>query len=96
MTRFEYVSPDGWRKAVVYRRDCGATTNWSAQVVILPRWWKVWSWSQPSPIFVSHGEMVVTPVWTDTTHLLVRYGLPRPSSGSTVSWMDDSAWFDYG
>lgn len=87
----EYVSPDGWRKAVVYRRDCGATTNWSAQMVVLPRWWRVWSWSRPNPIFASRGEMIVTPVWTDATHLRVRYSLLDANSAPAISRMKSSA-----
>jgi hypothetical protein len=31
------VSPDGQRKAVVFERNCGATTDFSTQVSILPR-----------------------------------------------------------
>lgn len=31
----EFVSPDGQLKAVVFTRDCGATTNYSTQVSIL-------------------------------------------------------------
>lgn len=32
----EYPSPDGRLKAVVFQRDCGATTGFSTQVSILP------------------------------------------------------------
>lgn len=32
----EVRSPHGWRTAVVYEIDCGATTGFSRQVVILP------------------------------------------------------------
>ena len=33
----EYPSPDGLRRAVVFERDCGATTGFSAQVSVLRR-----------------------------------------------------------
>ena len=33
-----FVSPDGRRQAVIFERDCGATTGFSTQVSVLPRW----------------------------------------------------------
>ena len=67
----EFPSPDGSLKAVVYRRDCGATTDYSRQIVILrpdrslPR--------SPKPIFATDGDMVVILRWHDASHLDVAY-----------------------
>ena len=33
----EHISPDGKLRAVLFERDCGATTNWSSQISILRR-----------------------------------------------------------
>jgi hypothetical protein len=77
----EAVSPDGRRHAVVFRRDCGATTGVSTQVSVLP--------VGRSPlgegnVFVAEGEHGRAPEagggptvrvrWLDRRTLEVRYG----------------------
>jgi hypothetical protein len=37
-------SPDGWYRAVVFERDCGATTGFSPQVSVLPAWEPLWGY----------------------------------------------------
>jgi hypothetical protein len=53
----ETPSPGGRFKAVVFQRDCGATTGFSTQVSLIPSGDKVVSWS--GNVFVAdanHGE----------------------------------------
>ena len=72
----EFQSPDGATKAVVYRRDCGATTDYSRQIVILPHGRPLPK--SPDPVFVSDGDMVVIPRWEDASHLSVAYAAMHP------------------
>jgi len=55
----EVISPDGQKKAVIFQRDCGATTAFSTQISVLPR--------QDSPsgsgnIFVADADHGAVPV----------------------------------
>ena len=68
----ETASPDGTRRAVVFQRDCGATTWFTTQVAI------VWGWSdlpnEPGNVFIAddHPETTKTEVrWLDSVTLLV-------------------------
>ena len=78
----EVRSPGGKMKAVVFQRDCGATTGFSTQVSLLPS-----NKSLPNEggnVFVvttDHGKApagawggpIVEVSWLDDTHLLLRY-----------------------
>jgi hypothetical protein len=80
-----FPSPDGTNKAVLYRRSCGATTGWSRQVVILPRWRSVRSWSWPDPVFATEDYITVQPAWNDATHLSIVYG---PMGHQPPGWVE--------
>jgi len=57
------TSPDGKRVAVVFERDCGATTDFSTQVSILPLN-KTFGKSEPGNTFIcdsDHGQAPVGP-----------------------------------
>ena len=72
----EFPSPDASIKAVVYRRDCGATTDYSRQIVILPRNRSLPT--SPKPIFATDGDMVVIVRWESPSHLDVAYAPFNP------------------
>src|SRR5256885_7763858 len=68
---YEEVSPDGKLKAVVFGRDCGATTRDTTQISILRK-------SQPLPddagnIFIAKDNLRVRMQWRSNTELLVTY-----------------------
>lgn len=65
----EFPSPTGALKAVVFRRDCGATTSFTMNVSILPA-------GQALPndagnVFVKDDDTAPTVRWIDETHLLI-------------------------
>src|SRR5713226_3366552 len=67
-------SPDGKLKAVVFERDCGATTGFSTQVSILPAGDKLLN--DRGNLFVAddHGTAPsVGLAWTAKRQLLLRY-----------------------
>lgn len=75
------ASPDGHRQAVVFLRDCGATTDFSTQVSILR---DSGSTTGGGNLFVAdggsasaeptaHGGPWVEVIWQGPRHLLVRY-----------------------
>lgn len=69
------VAPNGALKAVLFRRDCGATTGYSTQVSILSA-----SRSLPNEagnIFIQKDEPVVVIRWIDDHHLSVSGGGAR-------------------
>ncbi len=77
-----FTAPDGLKKAVVFQRDCGATTGFSTQISILPL-----SHDLPNEsgnVFVAdcdhgsapaaaHGGPEVHLSWADSNHLEVRF-----------------------
>ena len=74
-------APNGRHSAVVFRRDCGATTGFSAQVSVLKRGDRP---SNAGNVFVAdddHGAATTGPngvpwaeaVWQDENRLLIRY-----------------------
>jgi hypothetical protein len=69
----EYPSPDGMRKALLYRVYGSA---WEVSILRagkpLPQRWR-------RPIFTTDGDLSVSTRWTDRQHLLVVYG---PIAGS--------------
>lgn len=78
----EVRSPSGTRKAVVFQRDCGATSGFSTQVSVLPAGEKLPN--DGGNVFVAdtdHGQApsgpgggpVVEVVWTAEDRLLIRH-----------------------
>lgn len=78
----EVPSPSGAHKAVVFQRDCGATTGFSTQVSVLPAGEK--PRDDAGNVFVAdtdHGAApagpgggpVVEPVWLAEDRLLIRH-----------------------
>ena len=66
------VSPNGTLQAVLFRRDCGATTGYSTHVSIIPA-----SRDLPNEggnIFVQGGEPIVVVRWIDDQHLSISGG----------------------
>ncbi len=63
------VSPDGTLKAVLFRRNCGATTSYSTQLSIIPA--KRSLPNEPGNIFVQRGEATVAIHWIDAHPLRV-------------------------
>ena len=66
------VCPNGALKAVLFRRDCGATTTYSTHVTII-------SASRALPneagnVFVQSGEPMVIVRWIDDRHLSISGG----------------------
>ncbi|CAN5666282.1 hypothetical protein BH09VER1_BH09VER1_01120 [soil metagenome] len=64
-----FPSPNGQLKAVIFRRDCGATTSYSMNVSILPA-------AQALPndagnVFVKDDVTPPTVRWLDDTHLFI-------------------------
>ena len=69
----ETLSPNGALKAVLFRRDCGATTSYSTQLSILPASRKLPN--EAGNVFVVGGEPSVVVRWLDDTHLNISVGL---------------------
>lgn len=66
----EIVSPDDSRKAVLFERNCGATTRYSYQISVLPRDAKLPS--GPGNTFSSYAENPEVR-WEGDRHLLIKY-----------------------
>src|SRR5206468_2940562 len=69
----EFLSPDGARKAVLYR----ASGGW--QICILPAERSLPKWRRP--VFTTDDDLTVAPHWTDPVHLTVVYGPGAFSDG---------------
>jgi hypothetical protein len=76
------VSPDGVKKAVVFARDCGATTGFSTQISIIPSQDKLPDESGNTFVADSdHGKAsigrwggpLVEVAWKDGTNIIVNY-----------------------
>ncbi len=68
----EAVSPDGTYRAVVFQRDCGATTWFTTQVSIVRRWW--WLPNDAGNVFNAEGHPEETKTrirWSDTATLVI-------------------------
>jgi hypothetical protein len=68
---YEEAAPDGKLKAVVFERDCGATTHASTQISILAK-------SEHLPnksgnIFIARGDLKIRMHWNSDSELLVTY-----------------------
>lgn len=68
----EMVSPNGQLKAVTFRRDCGATTEYSTHVSILPTSRKLPN--EAGNVFVQSRESIVVVRWLDDHHLSISGG----------------------
>lgn len=68
----ESVSPNATIKAVLFRRDCGATTTYSTQVSILPVSRKLPN--ESGNVYVAGGEPTVIVRWIDDRHLSISGG----------------------
>ena len=68
----ESISPNGALKAVLFRRDCGATTSYSTQVSILPASHQLPN--EAGNVFVVSGEPIVVVRWIDDQHLSISGG----------------------
>jgi len=68
----ESVSPNGALKAVLFRRDCGATTSSSTHVSILTATRKLPN--EGGNVFVVGGEPLVVVRWIDDRHLSISGG----------------------
>jgi hypothetical protein len=80
----EVVSPDQSRNAVVFSRDCGATTSISLQLSIIPVNPKlpneggnvlVIATDRTASELRSHRSQEIEPSWVGPRRLLVRYAL---------------------
>lgn len=65
----EFPCPNGRLKAVVFRRDCGATTSFTMNVSILPAAKALPN--EAGNVFVKDDDAAPTVRWIDDTHLLI-------------------------
>ena len=75
---YEEASPNGKLKAVVFERDCGATTGATTQISILHK-----SEALPNEagnIFIAEGDLRLRAQWRSDAELLVTY-----PSGTSVT-----------
>ena len=70
------TSPNGDRDAVVFTRDCGATTAYSTQVTLTPAGAKVPN--QAGDVFVVPDSTDVRLEWLGSDTLLIRYRRTNP------------------
>lgn len=68
----EAVAPNGNLKAVIFRRDCGATTDYSVQVSIIPV--KKPLANEGGNVFVASGEPKIVVRWIGDRHLTISGG----------------------
>jgi len=86
----EYLSPDKSLKALVFQRDCGATTGFSTQISILDSNEKLEN--ENGNIFVIKGHPDdVAPVlnWTSQNVLNIQHSL----NGNEYTAKDNFGWF---
>jgi len=74
----ELPSPGSDFKAIVFEKECGATTNFNTQVSLLPLYEKFDSEQYP-PVLIVDGRIRLPIVWLDAYHLKI--SVP---SGATV------------
>jgi len=70
-------SPDGRYDAVVFTRDCGATTDYSTQVTLLSRGAHLPD--RAGIVFISVHPTGAQVEWVSADTLMVRYGSANPS-----------------
>jgi hypothetical protein len=85
-------SPGGWYRAVVFERDCGATTGFSPQASVLPAWAPLWGYGNALILGDAAGlapaearrRPPIRARWAGPRELVVAYdttaphGVPRP------------------
>ena len=93
----EYPSPNGKLKAVVFERDCGATTPFSTQVSVIESDQKlenvpgnafIGSDDGRAPVTSHHTMEKFEVKWLDDSHLLIRYdarGFSRETNPKIVN-----------
>lgn len=85
-------SPDGRREAVIFRRDCGATTAFSSQVSVVSTGSRV---EGRGNTFIARHEVPVAAVWRGSDRLEIRYrtdaelALRRSPPGVKASFVAD-------
>jgi hypothetical protein len=70
----EAISPNGEYKAVVYQRDCGATTGFSTQISLLDADDSLGN--RPGNVFRANGhpdDFAIKMNWEDDTHLVIEH-----------------------
>ena len=70
--REEILSPDGKYRAVIFERDCGATTGFNRQLSIVPSNKKLKN--EKGNVFIIEGEIVSTCWKTPTTFVIIYNG----------------------
>ena len=70
-------APDGKHDAVVFTRDCGATTGFSTQIAIVNA--KADVPNDAGNVFVAPDESVVRIAWAGPDTLIVQHAVPRPN-----------------
>jgi len=65
----EYPSPDGTHIAIVYHRDCGATTDFNTQVGLRLRTERLDL--ERAQVVAVAGQHPVTPVWSSNRRLVI-------------------------
>jgi hypothetical protein len=66
-------SPDGTLKAVIFQRDCGATTGYNRQVAILKASRKFPRRVALQSFFALEGQPKIEAVWEGSRQLRIRY-----------------------
>jgi hypothetical protein len=95
----DVASPSGAHRAIIFERDCGATTSWSTQVAIIrqgdtfredPTWWAA---TEAGSALVIKDRATrpgvdgttVEATWSDNTHLVLEYDAGAAVAGSAES-----------
>ena len=69
----EEYSPDRKLKAVVFKRDCGATTGFSTQVSLLGSAEKLRD--EGGNVFIADGDLKIRVQWQSNNEVLVKFPL---------------------
>jgi len=87
----EYLSPNNQYKAIVFQRDCGATTGFSTQVSIIRANDKLENESGDVFIIPGHPEKVAPDLdWANENELLIYQALNGSEYKAETKW----GWFD--
>jgi hypothetical protein len=68
---YEEKSPGGKLKAVVFERDCGATTGFTTEVSIIPG--NVTLQNQSGNLFIAKGDLAIRLDWKSDGELVLTY-----------------------
>lgn len=89
----EYPSPNGQLKAVVFQRDCGATTGFSTQVTILEADNDLPNRAGDILIIEGHpGTVAPAASWSDDIALVLHYRQTGSESLAAKEWTASSIW----